>query len=467
MSRTYEEILAELKQFVKQRWPNWNTEAKHIGNILLECLADQIEKQEYRLDAVEDELFPDTATKYESLLRWARIVGYEVQSARPAEVTLTFSVSEPASADIPIPFGTKASTPGPDPIPFTTSVAAVIPAGQTSVDVPAKQVEEKKDAFTGTGEPSQVYQTSYGPVWLDSLRVLVDGQEWTKVNDFLQSESADTHYVVELQEDGTVLVIFGDGVNGKAPPQEAIIDVEYKITRGQEGNVPAGAVSIVDTVLYDASGYLADVKVTNNSAAAGGEDQEGINHLREAIPAWISSSTRCVTKNDFAETAETVTGVTRVLVRTKEDDDTIPALTVKVYVVPDGGGTPSQALLDEVLHEVTITRPKVLTLAVDVLPPTYAIVDVSCTVTVAQGYEAATVRAAVEQAIMEFFDYNRKDTDGSWALDFGKPVYLAKLTSWVMNVAGVANVSFSSPAGDVTPQPTEIPALGTVTVNAA
>lgn len=467
MGRTYDQILAELKQFVKQRWPLWNTEAHHIGNILLECLADQIEKQEYRLDGVENELFPDTATKYESVLRWTRLVGYEVQSARPGEVTLTFSVPEPASGDIPIPIGTKVSTPGPDPIPFTTTVAAVIPAGQTSVDVAAKQVEEKEDTFTGSGEPSQVYQTSYGPVWLDSLRVIVDGQEWTRVRDFLLSGSTDIHYVAEYQEDGTVLVIFGDGVNGKAPPQGAAIDVEYKVTKGTEGNVPTGTINIVETVLYAASGYLADVRVTNANAAAGGEDQEDINHMREAIPAWISSNTRCVSKNDFAQVAGSLIGVARVLVQTHEDDAIIPALTIVIYVVPEGGGTPSQTLLDQVTQEVTVNRPRVLTVAVDVRPPNYLVNDVVCTVTAAPGYNPTDVQTAVQQAIVDFFSYSRKEADGSWAIDFGKPVYLARLTAWVMNVPGVANVTFTQPAGDILPSSIQIPTLGMVTVNAA
>ncbi|WP_422448171.1 baseplate J/gp47 family protein [Thermoanaerobacterium sp. DL9XJH110] len=465
MTRTYDEILTELKQFVKQRWPNWNTEARHIGNILLECLADQIEKQEYRIDAVENELFPDTATKYESLLRWARLVGYEVQSARPAEVTLTFSVQEPASTNISIPLGTKVSTPGPDPIPFMTTVAAVIPAGQTSVDVAAKQVEEKEDTFSGTGEASQVYQTSYGPVWLDSLRVLVDGQEWTRVRDFLLSGSSDTHYVAELQEDGTVLIIFGDGVNGKAPFQGATVEFQYKVTRGKEGNVPAGAINIVETVLYDANSYLADVRVTNVNPATGGEDQEDINHLREAIPAWVTTTNRCVTRNDFTEAAQSVTGVQRVLVLTNEQDPTIPPLTVLIYVVPEGGGAPSQALLDAVMQEVTVNRPKLLTLAVDVKPAKYFNIDVSCTVTVAPSYSPVDVQSKVYEAIKQFFDYARKEDEISWAIDFGKPIYLAKLTAWVASVRGVANVVFDSPTADVIPAADTLPALGAVTVN--
>lgn len=467
MARTYGQILAELKQFVKQRWPNWNAEAKHIGNILLECLADQIEKQEYQLDALEHELFPDTATKYENILRWARLVGYEVQSARPAEVTLTFAVQQPTSTDISIPIGTMVSTPGPNPVSFMTTVAAVIPAGQTSANVVAKQVEEKRETFAGTGEASQVYQTSFGPVWMDSLRVSVDGQEWTRARDFLLSKDTDTNYVAELQEDGTVLLLFGDGVNGKAPAQGTAIEIEYKTTRGQDGNVPAGTVIALETVLYDETGYLADVRVNNTSAATGGEDQEDINHLREAIPAWITTTNRCVTRNDYVEVAQAVTGVQRVLVLTNEQDPAIPPLTVIIYVVPEGGGTPSQGLLDAVVQEVTVNRPKLLTIAVDVLPAKYHKVDVNCTVNIAPGYSVTDIQNKVNEAIGQFFDYARKEDDVSWAIDFGKPIYLSKLTAWIASIQGVANVVFATPAGDIVPQPDTIPALGEVSVHVA
>lgn len=468
MGRTYSEILQELKQFVKQRWPNWNTEAKHIGNIILECLADQLEKQEYRYDRMEEELFLDEAASYKSILRWARLVGFEVQSAKPAETVLTFSVDEPAERNIIIPLGTVVSTPGPEPVIFTTTAGAVLQAGQTSIEIPAQQVENKTDIYTGTGEPHQAYQTRDASVWMESLRVVVAGKTWIQVNNFLYSTGTDEHYEAELREDGSIMVVFGNGINGKAPGAGEEIRLIYKTTQGQKGNVQAGEISILETVLYDTAGYLADVKVTNKEAAAGGEDQDDKNYLREAIPAWIPQNLRCVTKNDYQEAVGSVRGVIRVLAQTKEDDDTIPPLTVKIYPVPEEGGEPSQELIYAVINEVTVVRPKLLTVAVDVLSPEYLTVNVECTVSVSQGYEPSKVQEDVEQAIKEFFSYARKEEDGAWAIDFGKPVYLSKLMVWVMTrVAGVANISFTVPGGDVFPGAKQIPALGTVTVNVA
>jgi len=465
MARTYDEILAELQQYAKQNWPNWNINAKHIGNIILECLADQIEKLEYRFDYLLNELFPDTATDYKSVLRWAKLVGYPISSAQPATATVTFSLSSPASANIAIPLGTRVATSGSNPIVFETTVAAQIPAGTTSVDVPVKQTESKTETFVSAGTANQAFKTSYAPVWLDSLVVEVDNVEWSRVNDFLSSDKDSQHYIVELKEDGSVLIAFGDGVNGKIPPINSIIQVSYKITQGQEGNVSANSITQLLDVLYDANGFMVDVKVNNAAAATGGQDQEDINHIRESLPSWISTSKRCVTKNDFAEAAQNVVGVQRVLVLTNEDDSNIPVLTVKIYVVPVGGGTPTQTLLDAVIQEVTVNRPKILTLAVDVQPAKYQTINVTCNVTVASGYSATDVKTAVENAIKQFFDYSRQESDGSWAIDFGKPIYLAKLISWVMNVAGVANVSFSSPTSDITPSKDVIPALGTLTIN--
>ncbi|HHY67836.1 MAG TPA: hypothetical protein GX517_11720 [Alicyclobacillus sp.] len=467
MSRTYDQILNELKLFVKQRWPNWNIDAKHIGNILLECLADQIEKMEYRMDELEHELFPDTAVRYESILRWARMLGYEVQSAKPAEVTLTFSVPEPASADIPIPKGTKVSTPGADPITFATAVDAVIQAGQTSVEVAAKQVEVKKDVFTGTGEPSQVYQTTYGPVWMESMRVVVDGREWTMVREFLLSKSTDLHYSSELQEDGTALLIFGDGVNGKALPYGSTCELEYMITKGDAGNVPAGTITVLETVLYDVNGYIADVRVTNTEPATEGTDQEDINHIREALPGWVSSFKACITKSDFEKVAGSTPGVARVYVATNETDKNVPPLTVVVYIVPEGGGEASQVLIDRVMEELTVKRPKVVSLVVKVQQAKYVPVDVVCSIVVGYGYDKEQVSTEVETAIRDFFGYERKEGDGTYAIDFGRPVYVSRLINHVMmTVPGTANITVQSPS-DMYPKQDEIPILRSVTINVA
>ncbi|MGE5528050.1 MAG: baseplate J/gp47 family protein [Patescibacteria group bacterium] len=464
MARTYTEIVNELRQRARQRWPAWNQSAEHLGNVILDCLADQLEKLDYSIDALLDDVMPDTTSSYARLLQWARLLGYQVTSATPAEVTLTFSVAAAAPRAITIPAGTRVTTAGPDPVVFMTLATVQIAQGQTQVTISARQVVSHTDTFTANGEPHQTYGTALGPVWLNSLLVRVAGVEWSRVNDLLESDNADHHYVAEIREDGSIWVEFGDGLRGMAPGAGQQIEISYQVTRGAVGNVAADTLTVVDSAIYDAGGYLADVSVTNAAAATGGQDQEDMNHVRDALPRWVIMATRCVTKTDFQSAAESVAGVQRVLALTHEDDETIPSLTVLLYVLPVGGGAPGQALLDAVEEEVTVKRPRIATLVVDVQAAQYMTVDVTCTITVAAGYDAEDVQVAVEAAIEEFFSYERLESE-AWAIDWGKALYKAKLSAWILNVPGVANVDLTAPAADVTPAADEIPALGTVSVS--
>lgn len=468
MGRTYDEILTELKQYAKQRWPDWNIDAKHIGNILLEGLSDQVEKMEYRVDNLFNELFPDTATNYSSVLHWARLVGYPVQSVIPAKTNIVASVPQPASTLINVPAGTRIVSPGQKQIVYETIAAAQIPEGSTSIIIPVLQVESKNDVFVGTGEAFQVYETEDGPVWTESIVVKVDGATWTKVDDFLLSKSFDQHYSIELQENGKVLIMFGNGMTGKAPASESEIDIIYKVSHGADGIVPANMLTVLDSVIYDANGWLVDLRVYNPDPAIDGQNQEDINHIKDHLPGWISSSDACVIREDFANAALAVPGVQRVLVMTREQDSSIPPLTYIIYVVPKNRGEPSQELLDQVLDAVTIVRPRILTLVVDVKAAKYQVVDISCTITPnprVTDDERQALPANVEEIIRQFFDYNREEEDRTPAIDFGKPIYLAKFTGWITSIPSIANISFSKPSGDIIPAGDVIPALGSVVVN--
>lgn len=475
MGRTYDEILTELKQYAKQQWPDWNVEARHIGNIILECLADQIEKVEYRADHQENELFPDTATEYRSILLWARMTGYPVQSVRPAKTYITASITKPATAKIHIPEGSRIITPGQRQIAFETTEPANMLPGESKVNISVRQTESKQDTFTGSGEAFQVYETEYGPVWADSIIVKIDGIAWTKVNDFLLSRPADQHYVIELQEDGKVLIMFGDGAKGKAPPNDSEIVVEYKVSQGAEGEVPTNTLTVLDSVIYDSDGWIVDLKVRNPEPAIDGQNQEDINHIKDNLPGWISSSDACITSDDFTNAAQRVLGVKRVLTLTHEQDPSIPKLTYILYVVPETGGEPSLELLEAVKHEVTVERPRIATTVVDVKAAKYETVNISCLITRTPGYKSTdtekdeelktVMRTRVIENIKQYFDYSRKDGGGTWAIDFGKPVYLAKLTAWVAGLPGIANVVFSSPSSDILPAMDTIPALGSVIVD--
>src|SRR4029079_15116294 len=64
---------------------------------------------------------------------------------------------------------------------------------------------------SSTGEKSQRFATTNDHFIKSSQSVFVSSVEWTEVDNFLESESQDNHYVVELGEDDRATIVFGDG----------------------------------------------------------------------------------------------------------------------------------------------------------------------------------------------------------------------------------------------------------------
>ena len=105
--------------------------------------------------------FPQTATG-EDLDKHAFLRGLARQEARPAEGTLQFLVSGPASQDLTIPQGTVAMTAG--LVSFETTQAGVLKAGTNAVEVPARAV---RPGAAGNVPAGTVRTMAVAPVGVD------------------------------------------------------------------------------------------------------------------------------------------------------------------------------------------------------------------------------------------------------------------------------------------------------------
>lgn len=57
----------------------------------------------------------------------------------------------------------------------------------------------------------------------------VDGEQWQAVTSFRDSSPNDRHYVVRLDEDGSTIIRFGDGINGaRLPTETSQIRIRYQ-----------------------------------------------------------------------------------------------------------------------------------------------------------------------------------------------------------------------------------------------
>src|SRR5262249_14434394 len=107
------------------------------------------------------------------------------------------------------------------------------------------------------------------------------------------------------------------------------------------------------------------------------------------------------------------------LMLTSNEDAGIPENTGILYVIPRGGGLPSEALKAAVKAQVTIVFPSTLTFQVSVQDPVYLAVDVTATVFLRQGANATAVRTAIQKALADFFAVSLPDGTPNPNVDFG------------------------------------------------
>lgn len=471
-SRDWASLGASLEAFIRARFPHWTGfEVANVGNVFKELVQYVGDGLHYYLDFWVNELFVDTATQRESLLALARLLGYEPEPRRSALVAVTFTLADgPRASDVVIPKGSRVWTEaGPEPLAFELQQDVLIRAGQASAVGVCKHCQTIRETFTIT-DPRPwlelpLSRTPFLPPGPTAnhgrIRVRVGGIEWQRLDSLLDATMGQLAYEVRVDGEGRGWVMFGDGTNGAIP--SGFVKVTYEVGGGAVGNVPIGAITRFDGVATDARGAWVAITVTNAEPGAGGADEEDLERIRRKIPR-ARRSERSVHLEDFEAHAELVPGVLRAKAMTAREDASIPEATVRVYIVPEGGGAPSATVLAQVEAMFRDVRPAMATVEVEVLGASYLTWSVDGAIRVKSGYDPDSVRQAAEQAVRERFSFEATDEAGQYVVDWGRPIYLSEIVAAIQAVEGVRSVRLASPSVDVVPSPSQIPALGTVTL---
>jgi hypothetical protein len=127
--------------------------------------------------------------------------------------------------------------------------------------------------------------------------------DWEARIDLLDSDAADRHFVVEVDDEGVAHLRFGDDVSGRRPPAGASFEVRYRVGNGPDGSVGAEAITHVCFRNEVVSGLIASVR--NPLAARGGSAREPLDVARLAAPqAFRRERQRAIVAEDYARLAE-------------------------------------------------------------------------------------------------------------------------------------------------------------------
>lgn len=490
-SRDFTGYRDSLLAYAEQILPEWTSRSPaDFGVVMVELFSYLGDIMSYYQDRIQDEAFLTTATQRSSVVAIAQQLGYQPHTAVPATGQVAFSPEQGLASPLTLPAGTQVITgyiPALDrPITYETTSDVIVPAYTTPVPQVVALVQEGvtqgtrtlalyasttgqpattvqvEDIGASDGTQSQSYTLAQSPVLLDTVRVFIDdgtgGTEWTRVDNFLLTESSDLIFTAVTDDQGVTRVTFGDGTNGAIPATGLRIAGAYRTGGGSYGNVPQSSI-------VDLSEAIPGVTITGSSAMSGGADEESIDQIRTNAPRVFRAQGRAVSQTDYADLALAVAGVAdaRAVVRS--------ASAVTVFIVGPNNVLPSEQQRDAVAQYVQARS--LSGVVVNVVNGTLIAVNIGSStlpvlLQVQARYRRDTVKLAVQQAIQQVFTPPQTT--------FGARISISRLYRAIQDVPGVdwaviqmmarSDIAQSGTA-DVICRDNEIPVIGSIVITAS
>lgn len=433
--KDFDSIRQRIINLIRSVFPTWTDHnVASFGNFLIEIKAHIGDTLGFYQDNQALESRWSTATQRQNLIALAKLIGFEPEGASAATVDVDVKVKDTGTggallADFTLPAGTQLFTADvTDPIPFQTlSALTFLSAGHdpnVAQTVSVEQSESAQEIFPSTGLANQEIVLASIPYLDDSAVIVADDGTYTEVENFLSSTATDRHFTVTVNNSDRATIRFGNGVNGKIPVGN--IQVDYNFGGGEDGNVDPNTVTQIPGTFVDDLGNPVTVTVTNPLKASGGDDRQTAAQIQIAAPESIRVIERAVSREDFEISARKVDGVSRALMTTSNEDVSVPENAGFLYIIPEGGGTPSTALKTEVedRFDEDGATPATLTFTVTVLDPAYKTVNILAVVFFASGadLDSTSENYAVDSIIDDleaFFAIDLPDGSPNPEIGFG------------------------------------------------
>ena len=406
-SRDYVSIREDLINLIPSYAPQWTSrEASDFGITLIELFSYLGDLLNFYIDRAANEGFLATASQRDSILQIASLLNYTPTTSTPALVDLTFTNTSATAAVIPAltQIATTTLVNGiSTQVIFETDAAVTVPAkvgtvnGTATVSATQGFTITEEVLGTSTGAPNQSFKLNDSPVIKDSVRVFVNGIEYTYSPALINNTIYDPAFTTTIDAEGNAYVLFGDGIGGRIPTTAGTITATYRVGLGSAGNVPANKLTFFLT------NAIAGVTVTNQDAAVGGDDDESTDSIRTNAPLALRALNRAVSLKDYANLALQVPGVAKAIA------DAEIYTSINLYISPFGdpgvSGATTTAVFDEVAARVGefFVDKSAPNVSLTVLPPTYVDIDLDITVNLLPQYRQDILTNQSLSAVRELF----------------------------------------------------------------
>lgn len=439
--RDYDSLKQAVLDHVERQYPNLFNDLNedHLPVVLLEGACYVGDGLAFYLDQQHNEGFRDSYLERQSGISLGKLVGYAFQGPSSATVTLTCQIASQAE-DTVFAKGTKISTE--DGAGFEVAETKSVPSGTTEFTLDVIHGETQEDTFLSDGTSSQIYlSTAADVVGNVDWEVTVDDVAWTVV-DALWGYTDENVCELTLKGDGTLRLVFGDGVHGNVPGLDQSIVLTYFTGGGVEGNVEADAFE--DQTLngeLEISSTPVTATVISSTAGSGGEAETSVEEGRQNMKLSLSLKKSLTNEEDFEAFAEEYAGV----LSCSASSDKVTSI-ITLVLLSTSYGTVSEAIKTEILEDIGQGT------LINMTPQTEDVVlvyfDLEATVYVQNSYNKDDIQVAVDQALNDFF--HPVDTD-LLTRSVGDNVNMSDIIALIDNVPGVDHLDVTKFTRKLTP----------------
>jgi hypothetical protein len=261
---------------------------------------------------------------------------------------------------------------------------------------------------------------------------LIEGEKgdiWRARRDLLNSDRFAPEFVVEMENDGSAQIRFGDDVNGRRPTPGASLKAFYRVGCSSSGNVGAGTIRH----LILPGDMTQEIRARNPMPAVGGSDPEPTYQVSLYAPWAFRKQERAVTEEDYAEVAMRHPEVQRAVATLRW---TGSWHTVYIAVDRKGGREVDNKFVGDLKD--FLERYRLAGQDIEIEGPKFVSLDILIKVCVKPGYQ----RISIKQTLLEEFS-NANLAEGRLGFfhpdnfSFGQPVYLSRIIAEAMRVPGV------------------------------
>lgn len=249
----------------------------------------------------------------------------------------------------------------------------------------------------------------YANIIEDSISLSIDGDTWTKVDNFDDSESTDKHFILIYQSSGKCRLGFGDGTTGAKPSQNSSIYGTFAVTEGLSGQMDAGEITIN-------IGGDSDISSITNAGSEGGNNAESVASIIRNARGNVRLRNIVWSVEDLETAARSASSS---VIKAHGMANTPDTGEATIYLVPSMGG-PVTGTLDSEVDTYVTALSSFGVMPITVSGTWYEPASIYYTYTLRNGFDADTVNnltsfamtiasSAIDSQVTEYFDENGID----------------------------------------------------------